>query len=83
MIKELKKTFEYLPKLSGEEQRELSVYASSEKEFYLEMTIRATTQVFRVKEMITAELYEASRFEIEESIIKSMCVKFGKGSNYK
>ncbi len=83
MIKELQMTYEYLPKISGEEQRELSVYASSEKEFYLEMTIRATTQVFRVKEKITVELYEMSNFEIEKSIIKSMCVKFGKGSKDK
>jgi hypothetical protein len=78
MISDLRKTYKYLPKVQGEEQRELSVYTSDKGEFTIEMNIRVTTQSYRATRTVNYE-YLDDNVGVEDLMIEEICRIFAEG----
>ncbi|MNM07341.1 hypothetical protein D3C81_173830 [compost metagenome] len=83
MIKELQKTFEFLPKLDGEEDRKLStkVYNSDDvMEFgiTLILEIMISGVIHKEEKSISGDVVRYANFEVEQLIIKELCSEFKK-----
>jgi hypothetical protein len=88
MIQELQKTFEYLPKLDGEEERKLSakVYNSEDvTEFGITLVLEIFIKGIRhtYAHSISGDVVKYSNSAVEQFYIEEMCKEFKKKFKHK